>query len=156
MYNMVKYIIYSFLIVQGLSSCNSNAIFDQNSTIKDRVWTYDQKPSYAVQVNDNTAKYNIYINLRHTSEYSYSNLFVLLHEKGSQLKDSAYRKEIPLAALDGRWLGKSAASLYSVSYLAKENFSFPDTGKYIFSIEQNMRENPLKDIVDIGIKVVKQ
>ncbi|MCI0921879.1 gliding motility lipoprotein GldH [Sphingobacterium rhinopitheci] len=153
---MVKYILYSFFIVTGLSSCTNNAIYDQNSTIKDKSWTYDQKPAFTVHVADNKPTYNIYINLRHTNTYDYSNLYVLLHEKGNKLKDTAYRNEIQLAALDGRWLGKSAASLYEVQYLAKENFSFPDTGKYTFTIEQNMRENPLKDIVDIGLKVVKQ
>lgn len=140
----------------GLSACDNQAIFDQNTTITNRSWSYDQKPTFVVDVKDSTAKYNVYINLRHTSEYDYSNLFLLLHQKGSQIQDTAYRKEIKLAELDGKWLGKSAASLYEIEYLAKENFIFPDTGKYTYAIEQNMRENPLKNIADVGIKVVKQ
>ena len=153
---MVKYSIYSFFIVLGLTSCDSPALFDQNISIPDRSWTYDQKPTFPIQIEDKNAKYNIYINVRHSKAYDYSNLYVLLAEKGSKLKDTAYRKEIQLAELDGRWLGKSAGSVYQMEYLAKENFSFPDTGKYTFTIEQNMRVNPLKDIVDIGLKVVKK
>lgn len=152
----MKYIVFSLFIIIAISSCVSNSTFEQNSAIKDQNWTYDQKPSFSVPISDNSAKYNIYINLRHTNQYDYSNLFVLLNEKGNKLKDTAYRSEIKLAELDGRWLGKSSGSLYEVEYLAKENFSFPDTGVYIFAIEQNMRINPLKDIVDVGIKVVKQ
>lgn len=153
---MKKRIAYSFFIILGLASCTNHAIFDQNIPIKDRAWTYDQNPSFNVHIQDSSAKYNVYINLRHSSDYDYSNIYVLLSEKGSKLKDTSYRKEIQLAQLDGRWLGKSAASLYEIEYLAKENFTFPDTGLYNFSIEQNMRENPLKNIADIGIKVVKQ
>ena len=43
-----------------------------------------------------------------------------------------------------------------MSYLAKKDYSFPDTGIYTFTVEQNMRDNPLKNVVDVGIKVVKQ
>jgi len=152
----MKNIIYSFLIVLGFSACNNHAIYDKSITIKNREWFYDQKPQFEVQVNDSTLKYNIYINLRHTNEYDYSNLYLLIHEKGSKLQDTTYRKEIKLAELDGKWIGKSAASLYEVEYLAKENYTFPDTGKYTFTLEQNMRENPLKNIVDIGIKVINK
>lgn len=137
-------------------SCVNNTAFEQNNAIKDQNWTYDQKPSFNVPISDNSAKYNIYINLRHTNKYAYANLSVLLNEKGNKLTDTAYKNDINLVETDGRWLGKSSGSLYEVEYLAKENYSFPDTGVYIFSIEQNMRVNPLKDIVDVGIKVVKQ
>lgn len=152
----MKYIVFSLFITISISSCVHNSTFEQNSAIKDQNWTYDQKPSFSVPISDNSAKYNIYINLRHTNQYDYSNLFVLLNEKGNKLKDTAYRNEIKLAEVDGQWLGKSSGSLYEVEHLAKENFSFPDTGVYVFAIEQNMRVNPLRDIVDVGIKVVKQ
>ncbi len=137
-------------------SCTNSAVYEKNQPIPERTWSYEKTPQFDVHIADSKARYNIYINLRHSNEYSFSNIFVLLHEKGAKLVDTAYRKEIPLAQLDGRWLGSSAGSLYEVQYLAKENFVFPDTGVYTFALEQNMRENPLKDIVDVGIKVVKR
>lgn len=152
----MKSIIYSAFIALALTSCQNNTIYDQNIAIQGRSWTYEQKPKFDVHIKDSTQKYNLYINLRHTSDYDYSNIYVLLHEKGSKIIDSTYRKEMKLAELDGRWLGKYAASLYEVSYPLKENYTFPDTGIYTFIVEQNMRDNPLKDISDIGIKVVKQ
>lgn len=153
---MVKHILYSYGMIFFFASCTNNAVYEENRAISERSWSYDEKPRFDVHIDDNKPKYNIYINLRHTNEYDFSNIFVLLHEKGSKLADTAYRKEISLAQLDGRWLGNSAGSIYEVQYLAKENFTFPDTGVYTFVIEQNMRQDPLKDIVDVGIKVVKQ
>lgn len=153
---MVRYILYSFGLVSFFISCTNVAVYEKNQSIPGRSWTYEIKPQFEVHIDDNKPLYNVYINLRHSNEYNFSNIFVLLHEKGTSLVDTAYRKEITLAQLDGRWLGNSAGSLYEIQYLAKENFVFPDTGIYTFAIEQNMRENPLKDIVDVGIKVVKQ
>lgn len=131
-------------------------MYNQNITLKNRSWTYTQKVQFPVQIIDNTLKHNVYINLRHTNDYAYSNLNVLIGEKGSIVSDTTIKREIPLAELDGRWLGKFAASLYEVEYLLHENYIFPDTGKYVFTIEQNMRENPLNNIVDIGLKVVEK
>lgn len=155
---MVKFILYlySCAALSTLVSCDNQAIYEKNQAISNRSWSYDEKPGFDVHIDDNKAKYNVFINLRHSNEYDFSNIFVLLHQKGNKLIDTAYRKEITLAQPDGRWLGNSAGSLYEIQYLAKENFIFPDTGIYTFNIEQNMRENPLKYIVDVGIKVVKQ
>lgn len=139
-----------------LTSCSNDAYYEENITISGRTWGYNVIPYFDVNIDDKDAKYNVYINLRHSGEYDYANIFVLLHEKGPALNDTSYRKEIQLAELDGRWLGRSAGSLYEVQYLAKEDFVFPDTGIYRFAIEQNMREDPLLDIEDVGIKIVKK
>jgi gliding motility-associated lipoprotein GldH len=35
----------------------------------------------------------------------------------------------------------------------KEGYKFPSVGTYTIIIEQNMRDNPLKNISDVGIRV---
>lgn len=153
---MKKYIFYFAIAVTFLSSCVDASFYEENKSINNAAWTYDNKPSFQVKIDDNKAKYDVYINVRHNNAYDFSNIFVLLHEKGNKLQDTAFRKEIKLAELDGKWLGKSSGSIYELDYLAKENYSFPDTGTYSFEIEQNMRINPLKDVVSVGFKVVKK
>lgn len=143
---------FSFLVY----SCTSDAYFEENKVIANRSWDYSQTPIFAVKIDDNSAKYDVFINLRHSNSYDYSNIFILLHENGNGLKDTSYRKEIKLAELDGRWVGKSSGTLYEVQYLAKSNFTFPDTGTYTFALEQNMRVNPLLEVSDVGIKLVKK
>lgn len=138
------------------SACSNDAYYEQNNSITNRSWEYNNKISFPVHIDDSKAKYDVYVNLRHSADYNYANIYFLLHQNGPHLLDTAYRKEITLAQLDGRWLGKSAGNLYETQYLAHQNFMFPDTGIYTFSLEQNMRENPLKDISDVGIKLVKK
>lgn len=148
-----------YAIIFGLilfASCDQGNFYDVNKPIDNREWSYANLAKFAVEIADPNSKYDIYIQIRHTPEYNYSNLFVLLHQSGKSLKDTAYRHEISLAELDGRWLGKSAGNLFSKEILAKENFTFPDSGRYNFAIEQNMRDNPLKNISDVGLKIVKK
>lgn len=138
------------------TSCDQANLYDENKPIDNRTWNYSNPVKFQVDINDSKAKYDIYVRIRHTPEYKYSNLFFLLHQTGNKLKDTAYRHEVKLAELDGRWLGNSAGSLFNTEFKAEENFIFPDTGIYSFTVEQNMRDNPLKNISDVGLKIIKK
>ncbi|WKK58630.1 gliding motility lipoprotein GldH [Sphingobacterium sp. BN32] len=153
---MKAYIGLFLMFIFLLNSCQEGYFFEKNTDIPKQSWDYKNKPAFDVHITEPRTKFDVYVNLRHNAYYPFSNIFILLHEKGKGLKDTAYRHEVKLAELDGRWTGKSAGNLYEQSILVKENFTFPDTGKYVFSIEQNMRENPLHGINDVGLKLVKK
>lgn len=135
-------------------SCDSNTIIDQNQSIDNRSWKYDDKKIFKVHVTDISKKYDVLLNIRHSSFYPYANLFVLIDEKAPKTKEYTFRKELKLAELDGKWTGKSAGSLYAHQTLIHQDYVFPDTGLYTFSIVQNMRDNPLKEITDVGLNIV--
>ncbi|KGE14674.1 gliding motility lipoprotein GldH [Sphingobacterium deserti] len=138
------------------NACSDSALFERNESIADRSWSYSDVPTFAIKITDAKSKYDLWVNVRHTNDYSYSNLFILFSQQGPGLKDTVQRYEIKLAEQDGRWTGSSAGNLYANQRLVKKDFVFPDTGIYNFGIEQNMRENPLKEIADVGLKVVKK
>ncbi|UIR55738.1 gliding motility lipoprotein GldH [Sphingobacterium sp. SRCM116780] len=137
-------------------SCDSNTIIDENVNIDNKEWTYLNKPTFKVHISDATKKYDVLLNVRHTAQYPYANLFVLVHEKGLKTKEYSYRKELKLAEEDGKWTGKSAGSLYTHQTIIHKDYVFPDTGIYQFSFEQNMRDNPLKEIHDVGLQIINK
>ncbi|WP_262247736.1 gliding motility lipoprotein GldH [Parapedobacter soli] len=143
----------SLSLVVLAASCTDTAVLDKNMAIADNTWYYDNQPELIAHITDNTRPYNIYLNLRHTPDYRYSNIFVLIHRSGPAMADTTARIELPLAEPDGRWLGRSTGSMYAYQQLIDENVRFPDTGQYYFIIEQNMRENPLREITDVGIRI---
>lgn len=150
--------IYLFLILSvfALVSCLDNrTIVDTNMELKKHNWSYVEKVRVPLTIEDNNNLYNIYINLRHTPNYSYSNIFLLIQVIGPDGKKSTERKEFKLALPDGEWLGSGSGNLYSHQLLFKEKYKFPSNGKYILELEQNMRDNPLNDITDAGIRVEK-
>lgn len=134
-------------------SCDSNTIIDENVSINKKEWIRSNKPSFDIHISDISKKYDIWLNIRHTSNYPYSNLFLLVHQTGPKTKAYIFRKELKLADADGRWTGISAGSLYTQHSLIHKNYSFPDTGVYHFAFEQSMRDNPLMEIADIGLNI---
>lgn len=134
-------------------ACADTAVLDKNVAIADHTWYYDDQPQLTAHITDTVQRYDIYLNLRHTPDYRYSNIFLLVHQSGPGLPDTTERFELHLAEPDGRWLGRSTGSMYAHQQLIKENVHFPDTGLYRFIIEQNMREDPLPEVADVGIRI---
>jgi gliding motility-associated lipoprotein GldH len=143
----------SLLLIAGCT--NRNAIIDQNIEVPNHNWTYLNKFKFTFKIDDEKPGYNLYTNLRVTGDYKYSNLFVLISQTGPGIKNAVKRYEMHLANKDGEWLGKGSGNLYSYQVPFLINHKFPAKGTYTFYIEQNMRDNPLREVSDVGMRVEK-
>ena len=148
-------IVWRLVFVLGMLivACTDTAVLDKNVAIAGNAWHYDDQPELIAHITNTDQQYDVYLNLRHTPDYRYSNIFVRIHQSGPGMPDTTERFELRLAEPDGRWLGRSTGSLYAHQQLIKENVHFPDTGLYHFTIEQNMRENPLREVADVGLRI---
>ncbi|AYL98177.1 gliding motility lipoprotein GldH [Mucilaginibacter celer] len=132
-----------------------NAVIDNNTEIADHNWSYVNRVKFDVKIDDERAAYNEYLNLRVTGNYRYSNIFVLVSQTLPGKKKQTTRFEVKLANPDGEWLGKGSGNLYSYQVLLRKGYHFPAKGNYHFEIEQNMRDNPLHEISDVGLRIEK-
>lgn len=139
-----------------LSSCmEGNVVIDTNQAVIGSNWSYINKIKVPVKIDDEKSAYTVFINLRHTADYKYSNIFLLIHQIGPGGKRVTERKEFKLANPDGEWLGSGSGNMYSYQLLYKDKYRFAQKGNYVFEIEQNMRNNPLKEITDVGLRIEK-
>ncbi|QQL51597.1 gliding motility lipoprotein GldH [Mucilaginibacter ginkgonis] len=139
-----------------LSGCTDpNVVIDQTKEISNRNWSYVNKIKYDVNITDADARYNLYLNLRVTGDYKYANLFTLVSQRGPDGKKSVVRYEFKLANPDGEWLGKGTGNIYNYQKLFLPQYKFPAKGIYHIEIEQNMRDNPLREVSDVGLRVEK-
>lgn len=137
-------------------SCQNTALLvDVNQKIDQLKWNYSDKVRIPIKVADTKTGYSFYLNLRHTGDYKYSNIFILVHQIGPGGKKISERREFTLALQDGEWLGKGSGSLYAYQICFRKNYHFSQKGTYTFELEQNMRDNPLLEISDVGIRIEK-
>jgi gliding motility-associated lipoprotein GldH len=142
-----------FLMLAFGGCSDPGAVIDSNTALPNKVWSYNNRVGYSFKIDDANARYNFLLNLRITGDYKYSNLFVLVSDPVKQGPSARY--ELKLARPDGRWLGKGSGNLYSFQIPFKSNYKFPAAGNYYIRIEQNMRDNPLHDVSDVGLRVEK-
>ena len=145
--------LFFLLVCSCLAACTDTAIVDDYESILRQRWSYDKPVKIEVEITDISKAYNVYINLRHTEDYAYSNIWLKTSVLGADKKKQDQRTEFTLAKPDGTWLGRGSGSLYSYRLILKENYRFSKAGKYVFVIEQNMRDNPLDAITDVGLRV---
>lgn len=138
-----------------LNSCNQNVIVDNNNPLQNETWSYEQQQDFIVPIEDTTIQYNIYINIRHSFHFEWRNLWVEIKTQFPSGKKLSKRVNLALSEADGKWFGDCSSDDCFIQIPIQENALFPEKGNYTFSIAQDMRINPLRNISNVGLKVEK-
>lgn len=150
----------SLIMLLGVSlwftSCTKIDVFEKNTAIPGHKWPYSLQPTFDFNITDTTSQYNLYIVLRHTDAYRYNNIWLNI---GSQaLADTMryQRFDLQLGTDAGGWEGNGMDDIWEVrKSITKGPFKFIKAGNYKFSVAQVMRENPLAEIISVGVRVEK-
>jgi gliding motility-associated lipoprotein GldH len=150
------FIIAVTAILFTINGCkNAGVVVDQNTPVANHNWGYLNKIKFNVKIDDEKVAYNLYMNLRVTADYKYSNMIVLITQTSPDKKAEVKRYELQLANKEGEWYGKGSGNLYSYQVPFRTHYMFGAKGVYQIAIEQNMRDNPLREVSDVGIRVEK-
>ena len=148
-----------------LNSCGlpENTISEEFQTMEKGIWGWKETKSFSFDIEDTTRYYNIYCGLRLNGTYNYSNIWLIYELSESKLDTPSVNNnsvtpllknqfQIELADQTGRWLGKGMSNLisYEQPLLVKTKLR---KGHYTFKLSQNMREDLLSGVNDVGVKV---
>ncbi|ATL46521.1 hypothetical protein COR50_04650 [Chitinophaga caeni] len=148
------------LVLLFLSACQPMQmdVYEKNIEIPQHDWTYDFKPSFELdlQAADTAFYYNIYVNIRHEDAYPFSNLWMtIMTTYPDSTAQEPVRVQLPLADINGKWLGSGIDDIYEHQVLIQEKAIFNQPGKYLFTFAQKMRQNPLPHVMNVGLRVEK-
>ncbi|MCL2681997.1 MAG: gliding motility lipoprotein GldH [Bacteroidales bacterium] len=143
------------LICMYLTSCLSpdSAILNDSVAISERGWSIDNPVRFEMDVKDTAQLYDIYITLRHNTDYEWMNLFLFLKTYYPDQEYSRDTLECFLSDETGRWFGKGS-SIKDCMMLFKKDVKFPQEGHYTFEFTQGMRTESVKNIMDLGMRIV--
>ncbi|MEZ0541804.1 gliding motility lipoprotein GldH [Fibrella arboris] len=134
-----------------------NAVYKENVDIADGKWYVKNTPLFRFTITDASIPYDLYYTLRHTLTYPYYNLYLtryLTDEKGHEI-ESRLDELILMDPKTGEPRGKGLGDLYDNKVLIKRSYRFAKPGTYVMRIKQYMRQDPLPDVVSVGISVEK-
>jgi len=153
----VKSTRFLLLLMAALSfSCDRNRLYEEHVAFAKGSWNVNDRKEFTFTIPDPVHRYNIYLDVRNSRDYPYSNLYLFLTTvmpDGSMSRDTV---ELTLADYDGRWLGSGMGNVKFSRFLFRRGFRFPQMGQYRFVFEQAMRVNELQGIPDIGLRIEKQ
>lgn len=141
------------------SSCTKIDLFEKVATIPDHEWKSSFRPSFSFEIKDTTVPYQLYVILRHNEKYNFNNIWINLHTQSPDGTVSKAQYELPLATNEKGWLGTGMDDLYEHRIALtpiNKRFFFKKAGIYTFSLEHVMREEPLKNVVNVGLRIEKK
>jgi gliding motility-associated lipoprotein GldH len=142
------------LILTG--GCNRQTVFQDNNIISSAGWYIDDTINFSVAINDTTQIHELYLMVRNTTDYPYRNLFIFLDIEFPDKRTLRDTIECILAKTDGQWRGKGFGKIRSNEFLFRDDVWFPSQGTYTFRMQHGMREEPLKGISDVGIRIQRK
>jgi gliding motility-associated lipoprotein GldH len=159
--NIVKRL-FLFLVLCALclASCQTIDLYEKTATIPGHKWKSNFKPSFQFTIKDTSSPYQLFITVRHRDRYNYNNLYVNLSTlQPGQDSTQTERYDLKLGSDETGWMGTGMDDIYEHRIPltpAGSSFYFKKPGEYTFTIEQVMREDPLEDVMNVGIRIEKK
>ncbi|NCT16352.1 MAG: gliding motility lipoprotein GldH, partial [Flavobacteriales bacterium] len=124
MRNSLTVLILALMVL--VVSCDSKRVFDEYKTVPN-VWNKDSIMSFSIHPPDSIKPYNLFVNLRNTSQYKYSNIFLIVEmvfPHGKTIKDTL---EYRMADPSGKFLGSGIMDVKENKLWYKENVIFNES-----------------------------
>ena len=150
---------FGFLVLFLMTSCHQNSAFDRYTSV-DNIWDKNQIISYNFVIGDTLKNQNLFIKIRTSEAYKYSNLFLIIdleYPNGKIEKDTLeYTMALPNGAMLGR--GLMAIKEHKLWYKGHATpFVFSEVGEYTITINHAMRAfdevsgiSALEGVLDVG------
>ena len=140
-----------------LVACGEAPVYQADQQVPNGAWSREFKPSFAFDILDTVSKHDVYIDVRHTGDYPFSDLYLFVDLTGPGGRTARDTVECILADPTGRWLGRGTGFIFADHVQAKVLFKlgnrFPAAGRYTMQLEQGMRMDPLPAVIDVGVSV---
>ena len=154
---MKKFSIICIIASISIISCSTpTGVFEKNIAIPKQEWQSSFKPEISFRISDTASRYNIFFVIRHADAYDFNNIWIraTVSEPGENTwKSQEY--DLTLATNEKGWIGSAMDDIYESRVLIQPQTKFRKTGDYHFTLEQIMREDPLKHVLDVGIRIEK-
>lgn len=138
-----------------LASCTTVDLYEKTVAIPGHKWKSSFKPSFTFTIKDTTRPYEISFVIRHNEKYNFKNIYLNLYTK---LEGQDSTQKLPSISVDlasnENWKGAGMDDIYEHRAVIGEQTL--KAGTYTFTLEQIMRENPLENVLNAGLRIEKK
>jgi len=142
-----------FCTLSLLTSCGLDFQYDEAFPIPGDAWTYADTATFEIPIADTTARYNLYLDIDHTTDYPFENMYVKIHTNFPSGKRLSEQVDIDMANKAGVWHGDCRGENCQLRVNLQRNAYFNEAGTYQLTFEQFMRVDSLKGIEKLAFKM---
>lgn len=135
-------------------SCgDDHVVYNEYRSLDDSAWSVEDTLDFTFEATSAEQKYDIFFQIRTTTEYPYSNLFFFMHLQKPDQTIQVDTFQMILAEPNGKWVGNNSGTYVESAFLIADNVQFPEVGEYRFQLVQGMQDDVLNEVSDVGIKI---
>lgn len=130
-------------------SCGKNYQYQKTYELEGEVWMYSDTLVFSFDIQDTTKIYNLYLQLDHSTDYAFQNLYTNIitnFPSGDRLEE---RLSLELANRAGIWMGTCGKNYCKLNIPIQENAYFNQLGQHSITLEQYMRQDSIPGIRNI-------
>jgi len=143
-------------IIALLSGCSTLDVFEKNTFFPEHVWKSNNPCSFTFNIDDTVSLYQIYVVIRHEDAYHFNNIWLNIATKAPGDTVRNQQVNVQLANNKKGWLGTGMDDVFDHRVRITRTPVKLKKGVYSFTLQQNMREDPLQYVLNAGIRVEKQ
>lgn len=143
----------AFISTFLLTACSENFIYEETKSIPNGAWAYADTLDYTLNITDTTQLYNLYLDIDHTVDYPFQNIYLKIHTQYPSGKRISEQLPIDFADKTGQWYGKCSGEDCHLRVNIQQRAFFNEVGKHVITLEQFLRKNPLQGMKNIALKM---
>ena len=153
----ISYFILFISYIACFTSCTTVDVFEKNVTIPRQSWSSRFKPDITFDIKDTTARYKIFIVIRHTDAYRYKNIWINIHTESPSGAVHNQPLNLQLAIDSQGWIATGMDDIFEhrIQITPPDSPERLSAGTYHFQLENIMREDPLTNVMNVGIRLEK-
>lgn len=149
----LSYFLISTFLFFLFIACGPKYAVNKTYHLSNNEWTYADSLRFDFEIKDTLALYNLLLDVKHATDFSFQNLYTKIHTQfpdGTRLSKPV---SLELADKIGTWQGNCNSKTCTLEIMIQEGAYFNKPGKYAVIVEQFMRENAVKGIQSVTLKV---
>jgi len=143
------------LVIVLTVGCRQLNVFEQLHPFPNHEWASADSCVFRFRITDTASRYHIYAILRHEDAYHFNNIWM---EVGTLPPRDTLKKQTVMLTLGDNtkgWLGVGMDDVFDQRIRITRNPIPLVAGEYTFTLKQIMREDPLQNVLQAGIRVEK-
>lgn len=151
----MKYLLGYLCMAMALVACGTLDVYEKTVAFPEHQWKNTEKPSFSFAIEDTVSAYHIFVILRHEDAYHFNNIWLNITTQAP--KDTAKTQLVNITLADNAkgWLGTGMDDVFDHRARITRSPVKLKKGTYTFTLQQNMREEPLQFVMNAGIRVEK-
>lgn len=153
--SVVTVVSFALLFTIILTSCGDNKsyIVKETNEFENTIWNKADTLTFKANIADTTKRYNLGMTLKHSKDYTYQNIYLMIHTTFPDGNRFSKQVNIDIADKTGKWYSDCSGSSCEVAIDIQREAIFNQAGEYTFTVEQYTRDEALGNIQSLAFHI---